>query len=95
MTVTVDGTRVSVVEAGECDNPQNKKTNGDRLKNAASDAFKRCAMRLGCGLHLWSDDFFLYGVLQKRDENAETGAVTGEHSAQPVPAEQPHLAGVQ
>ena len=44
-----------VEEFGEADNPQ-AKTNGARAKSAASDAIKRCAMRLGVGLHLWVGD---------------------------------------
>lgn len=70
LTATVDGVEVTVTEAGDCDHAEIKKTQGDRLKNAASDALKRCAMRLGCGIHLWvgknKGDFFLYDVLKKR-----------------------------
>ena len=68
LTCVVDGRTVSVVEAGECDQVAQKKTNGERAKHAASDAIKRCAMRLGCGLHLWADDYFLHEVLVKQDE---------------------------
>jgi len=34
---------------------------GDKLKAAESDAFRRCAMQLGLGLHLWtnSGEWFL------------------------------------
>ena len=54
-----------VEEFGEADNPQSK-TNGARSKDAASDAIKRCAMRLGLGLHLWAgDDYFLFDVLTR------------------------------
>lgn len=67
-----------VEEAGECDNPQ-AKTNGARLKSAASDAYKRCALRLGCGLHLWigdDGDYFLYESLKARmaELDAEEGS---------------------
>lgn len=69
LTVDVDGRPTTVVEVGECDNVAQKKTNGDRLKNAASDALKRCAMRLGVGLHLWSgDQFTLYDQLRTRED---------------------------
>lgn len=52
-----------IEEVGEADNPQ-AKTNGARLKSAVSDAVKRCAMRMGLGLHLWAqDDYFLYSQL--------------------------------
>jgi hypothetical protein len=37
------------------------------LKNAASDAIKRCAMRLGVGLSLWSqENYYLDKALAKR-----------------------------
>lgn len=70
MTVEVDGHVVVMTEVGDCEQPTNWKTQGARAKDAASDAFKRCAMRLGCGLHLWAgnDPFFLYDVLSKREE---------------------------
>lgn len=70
LTVKVDGESISVMEAGDCDNPATKKTQGDRLKNASSDAIKRCAMRLGLGLHLWSgDNYFLYKQLTVSHED--------------------------
>lgn len=74
LTVTVDDREVTITEAGDCENPQVKKTQGDRLKNAASDALKRCAMRLGLGLHLWAGnthDYFLDRQLAARDKNAD------------------------
>lgn len=69
MTVEIDGRRTTIVEVGDCENPANWSTEGGRMKDAASDAFKRCAMRLGCGLHLWSgQDYFLDGQLEKEAE---------------------------
>lgn len=66
MRMTVPGFD-PVEEAGECDNPQ-AKTNGAKLKSAVSDAYKRCAMRLTCGLHLWvGSDYFLYESLTNRE----------------------------
>ena len=61
---------ISVVEAGDVENPTNWKTNGARMKDAMSDAIKRCAMALGVGLHLWSqidgqDEYFLDKQLEK------------------------------
>lgn len=69
LTVTIDGETVSVTEVGDCENPGNWKTDGQRAKDAVSDAFKRCAMRLGLGLHLWVGDrnYFLYDKLAQRD----------------------------
>lgn len=74
VTCVVDGREVTVTEAGDCDQPTNSRTQGDRLKKAASDALKRCAMRLGCGIHLWAQaDFFLYEQLHQAAEK-ETGS---------------------
>lgn len=75
LTVTVDGREVSVTEIGDCENPGNWKTDGQRAKDASSDGFKRCAMRLGLGLHLWVGDenYFLAEKLKEREaKNAET-----------------------
>lgn len=69
LTVTIDGVTVSVQEAGDCEQPKNWHTEGARLKDASSDAIKRCAMRLGVGLHLWSQsNYRLYEALSKREE---------------------------
>jgi hypothetical protein len=69
MSADIDGKRVTVTEVGDCENPGNWPHDGARLKDAASDAYKRCAMRLGCGLHLWADkDFHLYEALKKQEE---------------------------
>ena len=79
LTCEIDGKLVSVVEAGDVENPTNWKTNGARMKDAMSDAIKRCAMSLGCGLHLWStikldngsiqDEYFLDKQLDKLNDN--------------------------
>jgi hypothetical protein len=57
LTCEVDGRRTQVEEVGDTD-PNNWPTDGARLKDAASDALKRCAMRLGLGLHLWAGDLY-------------------------------------
>lgn len=76
MRMTVPGFD-PVEEAGESDNPQSK-TNGARAKDACSDAYKRCAMRLGLGLHLWcAEDYFLFDALTKSSEQGRHG-VQGE-----------------
>jgi hypothetical protein len=73
MTAEIDGRRVTITEVGDCENPGNWPHDGARLKDAASDAYKRCAMRLGCGLHLWADaDFHLFDALKKRAEGGES-----------------------
>lgn len=67
ITCTIDGRVTSVTEIG-CFDGFEKENDGDRAKKAASDAFKRCAMRLGVGLHLWSQDaYFLFDVLSKQE----------------------------
>jgi len=63
LTVTIDGRETSVTEVGDTTGQENDE--GGALKNAASDALKRAAMRLGLGLHLWSglDNYFLFKQL--------------------------------
>lgn len=75
LTATIDGTRRTVVEVGDCERPDNWPHDGARLKDAASDAFKRCAMRgFGLGLHLYSGtDFALYDALVARDQRVGGG----------------------
>jgi len=67
LTVDVDGRRTSITEAGDITGQE--KNNGERMKNASSDALKRCAMRLGLGLHLWAQSsYFLDDALAARRE---------------------------
>ena len=73
MTFTIDGREVVIQEVGDCEQPSNWKTLGAQLKDAVSDGVKRCSMRVGCGLHLWSqDDYFLHAQLVK-DSKQEKG----------------------
>lgn len=75
MTATIDGKTVVVEEVGDCEAPHNWPHDGARAKDAFSDAYKRCAMRLGVGLHLWAqDDFYLSAKLVKQDEEADAAA---------------------
>ena len=68
-TFTIDGNTVVVQEAGDCERPSNWPTQGARLKDAVSDGIKRCSMRVGLGLHLWSqEDYFLDKQLDKDEE---------------------------
>ena len=65
---TVDGQQVTITEVGDVEHPG--QNNASNLKNAASDALKRCAMRLGVGLHLWSqDNYYLNKSLEKREND--------------------------
>ena len=53
LSVEVDGRPTRIEEVG------------DRLKDAMSDAIKRCAARLGVGLHLWAqDEAYLHSKLK-------------------------------
>lgn len=82
MRMTVPGFD-SVDEGGEADNPQSK-TNGARLKDACSDALKRCAMRLGCGLHLWAqDNYYLHDKILKAIAGEPDAAVKPEVEESP------------
>lgn len=73
LTVFIDGTHFTVEEAGDCENPGNWNTDGARLKDAVSDGVKRCAMRIGLGLHLWAqEDYFLYESLSKKEASDGT-----------------------
>lgn len=61
----IDGRIVTVTEAGDVEGAA-AQSDGANLKEASSDAFKRCWMRLGLGLHLWSQsDYFLPKQLDK------------------------------
>ena len=74
LTVDVDGRTTSIQEVGECENPGNWKTDGARVKACASDGIKRCAMRLGLGLHLWhkkDGNYVLAEILKNREEENE------------------------
>ena len=66
----IDGKTVRVTEAGDVEGAA-AQSDGANLKEASSDAFKRCWMRLGLGLHLWSqDDYFLPKQLDKEAEKS-------------------------
>ena len=61
----VDGEFVTITEIGDVEHPG--ANNGSSAKSASSDALKRCAMRLGVGLHLWSgENYYLNTALEKR-----------------------------
>lgn len=71
LTVEVDGRSVSIEDVGDCEAPHNWPHDGARGKDAMSDALKRCAARVGVGLHLWTksdDEFYLGPKLVEQDE---------------------------
>ena len=60
-----DGPQV-IEDVGDCEIPSNWPHDGARLKDAISDALKRCAAHTGIGLHLWvGEDAYLYEKLKK------------------------------
>lgn len=76
MGMVIDGEQWWAEEAGDCEQPHNWPHDGARLKDAMSDAYKRCAMRAGVALHLWAQDaFYLFEKLKKADDAA---AAAGE-----------------
>lgn len=75
LTATVDGQRVAIREVGE-----------GHLKDAASDALKRCAMRIGVGLDLWAKgDYTLHTALTRREDDQP--APTAPDSPAPAPGD--------
>lgn len=82
LTLWIDGEQVRIEEGGAASNPMDE-TNGDRLKSAISDAYKRAAMRASVALHLWAgeDAYFLDKVLAKREVGGSDGAVPGAGAA--------------
>lgn len=71
--LSIDGKKVFIQEVGDVEHPFRKgRTNGDRLKMAISDALKRCAMRVGLGLHLYAqDDYFLDKLLEDKNGTSQ------------------------
>ena len=72
----VDGRDVTVAEVGATENPSGKDTDGDRAKSAVSDALKRAAMRISCGLHLWGKDDDPYFLPQMLTDEEKQGDVS-------------------
>ena len=78
LTVDIDGRTVTVEEAGDVEQPA-MNLDGRNLKDASSDAFKRCCMRLGLGLHLWSgSDYFLDKQLHKLENPTYGTPIEGD-----------------
>ena len=70
VTYQIDGETVVIEEAGDVERPG--ANNGANAKNAVSDAVKRCAMRVGVGLHLWSqENYVLDRMAQDGEEDEE------------------------
>ena len=67
LVALIDGVHHEITEVGTEDKPA-MKTDAQAAKNALSDAYKRCWMRLGLGLHLWCDSYWLDKQLDKDDD---------------------------
>lgn len=86
LSCSIDGRPTRVEEVGDCEQPHNWPHDGARLKDAMSDALKRCAMRLGCGLHLWSQaEFTLSKQLESRGQGAGSDGKVGPPAVAPAP----------
>ena len=58
LTVEIDQKIVTITSIGDVEHDQG--SDGINAKHVESDAFKRCAMKTGLGLHLWAgDEYYL------------------------------------
>jgi len=69
MVFSIDGQPVVIDEIGECERPG--ANDGLNAKNAVSDAVKRCAMRVGLGLHLWCQETYVLDKALAREQKEE------------------------
>lgn len=66
ISAIVDGVAVTIREPGGVENAPMIDGDGERLKHAASDSLKRCAMNAGLGLAIWAQgNWFLDAALDK------------------------------
>ena len=92
LSVVVDGKPMVIEDVGDCESPHNWPHDGARLKDAMSDALKRCCARIGLGTHLYSkteDDYVLYRVLTEQEEVSAGPSGGGEPSGQTLVAGNP------
>ncbi len=69
MVFYIDLEPVVIQEIGESE--RDTGNNALNLKNSVSDGIKRCAMRVGLGLELWSENYALPEALAQRAEQQE------------------------
>ena len=62
-----------------------------------SDALKRCAMRLGLGLHLWAQkDYALHDILTKRLQfNSDVNVVSDDLETPNEPSPEPEVSDAE
>lgn len=82
---TIDGETVEVSEVGEPEGYYMAEHDGERLKKAVSDALKRCAMRVGVALDLWSKGTYVLPAMLERDLDPATGEVSAPGPDDAVP----------
>ena len=82
LTVEVDGQPMVIEDVGDCESPHNWPHDGARLKDAMSDALKRCCARIGLGTHLYAktaDEYVLFDALKNRlEEEADVEEVPAD-----------------
>ena len=80
LSAVIDGVLYTVTEVGEANSPE-VHSDGENLKTAVSDAYKRCWMRFGVGLELWVEQgsdpskYFLHAQLVKDSEGPQSSVV--------------------
>jgi hypothetical protein len=94
LSCEIDGRRVRIEETGDVGDVHNWPHDGARLKDAASDALKRCAMRLGLGLHLWAQERYfldrqLRAIVEQPDGTAEAEEAMARQPARAESASDP------
>lgn len=93
LSCEVDGRRVVLEEAGSCDAAAYEDNDAERYKKASSDALKRCAMRLGVGIHLWCkkpEQYIVHAALlyADREDDSEHVAVEAVVGVEEADAEE-------
>jgi hypothetical protein len=100
LTCRVDGQQVRIEEVGDVGDVHNWPHDGARLKDAVSDALKRCAMRLGLGLHLWAQEHYyldqqLRTLLERQGSAAEAEEAAAGRPQPDAPEDPPAGEGRQ
>jgi len=89
LTLEVDGKTCVYENVGDCEQPHNWDTDGKRLKDAVSDAKKRCSADAGLGLHLYFKEQKDYVLRAQLNEVSAGPSGGGEQSGQTLVAGNP------